>query len=458
MRQILRKWTMHVHPAKVMVMGFAALIILGTILLNMPMATQEGESIGFVNALFTATSATCVTGLIVFDTGSTFSLFGQLVILALIQCGGLGFMTMATMLFMALGRRISLRSRMLLQESLATSGLQGVVKMTRRVFCMTAVVEGVGALLLATRFIPRYGWAKGIYYGIFHSISAFCNAGFDVVGGLPNYRDDVVVNLVIMALVVVGGLGFAVIFDLMNRKRRQVKRLQLHTKVVLIVTGSLIVLGTVFFLALEWNNPQTLGDPDMPLYAKPIAAAFQAITPRTAGFETFAQAKFTMPSRLMTIILMFIGASPASTGGGVKTTTAAVVFLMVMATVRGRRDVTIFKRRLPMMLVARAIVIMLISFVLVIAVSMGVSLVENGVHGAGAVGFEEILFESVSAFGTVGLTMGITPILHDASKILIALLMFAGRVGPLTLTLALAARQHDNEDTFRYAEDRVLVG
>lgn len=307
------------RPERVMALGFLALILLGGVLLSLPCAAQNGRSIGLGNGLFTATSAVCVTGLVAVDTGTTFSLFGQLTLLLLIQIGGLGFMAFATLTMMLLGRKIGLRDRMLLRESMNTSGMSGLVRLTRWYLTAALVIEGGGAVLLAIRFVPLLGWGKGVYFSIFHAVSAFCNAGFDLFGhfsSLTAFQNEPLVLLTISALIVLGGTGFAVLGEV-TRQRFQWRELSLHSRLVLGMTGVLLLMGMTFFCLTEWHNPATLGGISG-AGNKLVNALMQSTTMRTAGFNSVDLASMRQSSKLMSIILMFIGASPASTGGGVK--------------------------------------------------------------------------------------------------------------------------------------------
>lgn len=452
----------HLKPVQILVGGFALVILVGSILLNLPIASRSGESVGYLNALFTSTSAVCVTGLVVVETGSTFSIFGQIVIIALIQFGGLGLMTCATFLFMILRKRITLKERLVMQEALNESGLQGLVKLTRSILIMTLTVELVGAALLSTRLVPYYGFAKGLYYSFFHSISAFCNAGFDVFGtgqSLMPFREDFMINFTIMALIIIGGLGFTVILEANNKRR--FNRLSLQAKVVLSMSALLIVLGTLVIAVLEWNNPGTLGAEGMNPFEKIMAAMFQSVSARTAGYATVDQAALMPASKFFTVILMFIGASPASTGGGIKTTTIAVLILLVISVIRGKREIEIFGKSLSWGTITRAVTIALLALVLVVGVTMVISMIELGLgdpmvaHG----GLEDVLFESVSAFGTVGLSANLTPFLGTVSRILLILTMFIGRLGPMTLALFFAIRQNTRKRAhIKRPEDRLMVG
>ncbi|KPU42123.1 Ktr system potassium uptake protein B [Oxobacter pfennigii] len=438
-------------PVQILSIGFALLILLGAVLLTLPVSSAKGESTSFLTALFTATSAVCVTGLVVVDTGTYWSVFGQIVILLLIQIGGLGFMSFATLIAFIVGKKITLKERLVMQEAMNSFSIQGLVKLARYVLIFTFTIEGIGALLLAVKFIPVYGLGKGIYFSIFHSISAYCNAGFDLIGNFQSlvpFQGSIIINFTIMSLIIIGGMGFVVHSDIYRKK--EFKKFSLHSKVVLLTTLVLFVLGTIIFFLLEYNNPGTLGS--MSFMKKIIAALFSAVTPRTAGFNTIDLASMTTASKFITIILMFIGASPGSTGGGIKTTTAAAIILTIISVIKGREDTEIFGKRLSRAIVLRALAIAVISLALVVFNVIILSITEKGAE------FMEIIYESVSAFGTVGLSLGLTPELTAIGKIIILLTMYAGRVGPLTLTLALAKKQLKNAAAVKYPEDRVLVG
>ncbi len=439
------------NPAQTLVLGFASIILIGAILLNLPIASQTGESVGFINAIFTATSAVCVTGLVVVDTGTYWTMFGKTVILLLIQIGGLGFMTMATLVFFIIGKRISLRERLIMQEALNQFNISGLVRLTRHILLTTFIIEGIGAFFLSLKFIPQYGIAKGIFFGVFHSISAFCNAGFDLIGNgrsLTPYVDDTLVNVVLWLLIIVGGLGFTVIMDLLKFKK--FSKLTLHTKLVLSITGILILTGFIFIFILEFNNPDTLKN--LTIKGKFLGSMFQGITPRTAGFNTLPIDKLTMASKFFIIILMFIGGSPGSTAGGTKTTTAGVLILSIVSIIRAKNDTVVFNRRVAKDLINRALAIVMIGVLWVLVVTMLLSITEAN-HD-----FLDIFFEVVSAFGTVGLSLGMTSNLSLIGKVLISITMFAGRIGTLTLVFALGRKQKNSKGLIRYPEGKVMVG
>ncbi len=455
MGQWLLKKIHALKPVQILAMGFLCIILLGALLLTLPIATVDRDTLGFVDALFTATSAVCVTGLIVVNTGVTFSLFGQIVILCLIQIGGLGFMTITAMIFMMIGKRITLRERLVIQEAFNAESLQGMVKMVRNALLVTFTIEGTACILFTIRFAFEYDLAHAVYYAVFLSVSAFCNAGFDPFGfenSITPYVADPIVNFLIMALIVLGGMGFSVILDVIHVRRWS--RLTLHSRVVLLVTAVLILSGTLMICLLEWNNPLTLDNGLNPA-EKVMAAGFQSVTLRTAGFDTIGQGGLTPAGQMVSIILMFIGASPASTGGGIKTTTFFIVLLSTIVMVRRKEDYNIYHRRLNLSLVRRAQAIVFLALGLVLVDTVVISAVESMTGGTESLA--DVLFEVVSAFGTVGLTTGITPSLNAASKILISLTMFIGRVGPLTVSMALAGHMR-KPDAVRYPEGRIMVG
>lgn len=436
-------------PVQILAIGFAIVIFTGAVLLNLPVATVDGSRTPFVDCVFISTSATCVTGLVTVDTGTHWSYFGKTVIICLIQIGGLGFMSFATLFALLMGRRITLKERLVMQESLNYFNLQGLVKMVRYVLTFTFLVEGAGALLLSTQFIPEFGVGKGIYYSIFHSISAFCNAGFDLFGdfqSLTGYYNNSVVILTIGGLIAFGGLGFYVWQEIYNYKG--LKKLSLHSKLAILVTLILIFGGAVLMYILEYNNPGTMKN--MSMKGKVLSSLFASITPRTAGFNSISTNDMSSGGKALTIILMFIGGSPGSTAGGIKTTTLGLLVITVISAIRGREDAEIFKKKISKDIVYRALVITVIALCLVITDIMILSITEVGAP------LDFIVYEVVSAFGTVGLTIGLTTKLSVVGKIIISLTMYAGRVGPLTLVLALSNKKSNN--SVRYPEDKILVG
>lgn len=438
------KWS----PPRILVSGFALIILLGAFLLSMPFASASGERLPFIDALFTATSATCVTGLVVVDTGTYFSVPGQIILMVLFQLGGLGFMTMATLFALVLRKRISLRERLLLQEAMNQTSMEGIVRLIRRVIVYSLSIELIGAILFASRFSLDMPFGKAVYYGIFHSISAFNNAGFDIFGefrSLTLYVTDPVVNITAVLLVIFGGLGFVVLSDLMEFRNK--RKLSLHSKVVLSITGWLIGLGTLVVFIFEFTNPLTLGSLDWG--AKLFSSLFQAVMPRTAGFNSLDLTVLRQATQFFIIILMFIGASPGSTGGGIKTTTFATLVGAVFSMIRGRDDIVLFRNRLGKDRIFKALTITVLSLALVIFVTMLLSMIEDQ-------SFLILLFEATSAFATVGLSLGLTGELSDVGKIIIAITMFAGRLGPLTLAYALGPRTE--KELYRHPEGKITIG
>ncbi len=426
-------------PARTIVVSFAAVILTGTLLLMLPIASKSGTFTPFVNALFTATSATCVTGLIVYDTFTHWSHFGQVVILLLIQIGGLGLVTFTTFFNILIGRKLGLRGMKLAQESISTdslAGLRGIIKM---VVLVSLCIELIGAVGLSTVFVPKYG-RRGIFISLFLAISAFCNAGFDILGfegqyvSLTNYNSSPVVLGTISLLIIVGGLGFVVWHDLWEYHKT--RKLILHTKVVLTVTAFLLVTGFVAFLAIEYKNPMTMGA--MPWGEKMLAAAFQSVTCRTAGFNSIPMEGLLGASKVFSIILMFIGAAPGSTAGGIKVTTLAVVVMTVLSVVQGNDDTIIAHRKINAHAVYKALTIMMLSL-FAVAVCSGVIYftMEQIVPDISGL---DVVFEEVSAFATVGLTAGVSGIANTASKAMLIFSMFFGRVGPVSLALSLSLR------------------
>ncbi len=449
------------HPTQIVTAGFVVLIILGAVLLSLPVSTMPGKGMSFLDAFFTSTSAVCVTGLIVVDTGTTFSLFGQIVLLVLFQAGALGLMTVTTMVFLLFGKRITLSERMVLRETLNEFDLSGLVKMILRVLKVTLLAELGGALLLAIRFVPLFG-ARGVYYSIFHAVSAFCSAGFDLMGAeyspycsMAPFASDPLVLITLLALVLLGGLGFWAITDIFSMSRiRERKGVSRYTKLVLVANAVLTVIGLVAVYAAELGNKNTLGNLDAGSQA--LGGLFQALMPRTGGFSTFNQANLLPVSKMIAVVMMFIGASPASTGGGIKTTTAAIMMLAVISGIVGRRDVTLRGRRISIGTVQRAAIITLSSFAFAAAASLVLITIEGGRGGLFTT--ENIIFEVVAAFGTAGMSTGITPQLSVASRVVLMLVMFVGRVGLMTLVIALASRPGRNDSLVRYPEERIMVG
>lgn len=449
---MLKRLFTKMHPPQILASGFIIIILIGTILLTTPMASVDGRSVPFVDALFTATSAMCLTGLVVVDTATIYSVFGQMVIMLLIQIGGLGFMTMSTLFALVLKKRISLRERLILQEALNQNSMEGIVRLIRKIIIYSLSIEFVAFVLLTLRWSVDFPFAEAVYFGMFHAISLFNNAGFDLFGGVSGrfsglalFTNDPIVSIIAMALIILGGIGFIVMSDLMEYKKR--KRLLLHTKVVLFTSAVLIVGGAVVIFTFEFTNPATLG----PLNggSKVLASFFHAVSPRSGGVSTLDVGSFRQATQFFLIILMFIGASPGSTGGGIKTTTFAILIGAMIAMVRGKDDIVMFRHRLAKDRIYKAITLTLFALVIVIISAMVLSTTEN--HQ-----FLMILFEVTSAFGTVGLSMGLTPELSTIGKIIISFLMFLGRLGPLTLAYALNPKKE--KELFRYPEGKITIG
>lgn len=439
---------------RLLAIGFALIILTGTVLLTLPISSAEGISTPFEDALLTATSATCITGLVVYDTATHWSLFGQAVILCMIQVGGLGFMTLGSALVLLLRRNGTVSDRKQIAEALNTSDYQTATQTLKHVIAGTVAFEGAGAIVLAARFIPDFGFAGGVWRGVFTSISAFCNAGFDLFGtvqpfsSITGYADDLVVNLTLAGLIILGGLGFLVWEDLYTN--HSWKKLSLFSKTVLITSGSLILLGTILIFALEYTNPETLGE--MSLRNKLLASFFQSISPRTAGFNSIDLAATTESTQVLIIILMFIGASSGSTGGGVKVSTVAVLGAAMKSVLRGEKDATLFKKRISADTVNRALTLVFFPLILVLIGSVAINVAEPHVT------FMDALFECTSAFATVGLSMSVTPTLSLFSKIIIILLMYLGRVGMITVSYALLTDRRKRRNTLRYPEGDILIG
>ena len=439
-------------PGRLIVLVFLGMILLGAGLLCLPAASRSGQPTDFLTSLFTATSATCVTGLIRVDTGMHWSMFGQAVILLLIQVGGLGFMTIACLFFFALRRKIGLRQRMVIAQALGSDSYSGLVSLVRNILRGTAAVEGAGALILFFRFLPEFGFGRALWYGVFHSVSAFCNAGFDVLadvdvgGSLCRYVSDPVVNLTIMALIVIGGLGFAVWGDI--RHNRRFSRMQVYTRLVILITLVLIFGGAGIIAALEWNNPGTIGGMTVP--QKLLAVLFQSVTLRTAGFASFDQNALRDVTKAFCDMLMLVGGSSGSTAGGVKTVTVGVILLATWSTARGRSDVRVMRRTIPQRAVSSALAL----FILVLAISIFGALFLCVTDG---VSLENAVYETISALCTVGLTTGITPALSAASQIVLIVLMFFGRLGIMTISVGFMAAD-PAEDRVKYAETKIMIG
>lgn len=441
-------------PTQMLGMGFAVVILIGTFLLSLPISVPPGRPISFLDAMFTATSAICVTGLIVKDTPVDFSLFGQGVILGLIQIGGLGYMSVATIFLVVLGKRIGLRERLVIQETLSTFTLEGLIRYLFGIIKFTFAVEAAGGILLAFRFAQDMPPARAAYFGLFHSISAFNNAGFSLFSNsLMDYRDDGLVNAVVITLVILGGLGFLVYQDVLQRLRREVFRLSLHTRIVLVTTAVLISLGSTTVFLFELHNPEGLKT--FPWWDKMVTAFFQATSVRTAGFNTVDIGALTPPTLYFLLLLMFIGGSPGSTGGGIKTTTVALMAAALWSTMRGREEVTLYYRRIPPQVIAKAFFLAAMAMFLVTGITLLLLYTEGNT-------MLRTLFEVTSAASTVGMSTGdggsrsFCALFSEFGKGVIILTMLIGRIGPLAI--GITTMTHVQRSRFRYPEGKVIVG
>ena len=434
------------NAVQTLALGFAALILLGGVLLALPMSSRDGNALPFLDALFTSASASCVTGLVLYDTWTQFTLFGQAVILLLIQVGGMGFMTVSILVAILLHRRIGLRQRSILMDSVGALQMGGIVRLTRRAIRVTLTCEGTGAALLALWFCPRYGLGRGLWMSLFHAVSSFCNAGFDLLGtgtSLTSIAGEPLPNIVLMALVICGGLGFLVWDDLLVHGRH-VRRWRLHSKIVVFSTTLLFAGGAMAFYFIERDYAFAGAGPGK----RALMAAFQSVTCRTAGFNTAPLTALSQSGTLLTMSLMFIGAGSGSTGGGAKVNTIAVLFLSAAAQVRRKEDVNVFRRRLDTATIQRAYSSVSVFFMACLAGTMVMCL--QGIS------LDSALFEAISAVGTVGLTRGVTPYLPELSKLTVLLMMFAGRVG--SMSVAMAVTRDKPQPKLRNIPEKILIG
>ncbi len=440
----------HFLPAQVLAISFIVAILAGTLLLLLPVSTTSGQ-ISFIDALFTSTSAVCVTGLIVRDTPTTFSFAGQVIILLLIQVGGLGIMTFSTMILLASGRRIAITDRILVQEGYQPGFAWEIKSLVKNIFLFTFIIEFAGFLLLLVRFRETLPWPKALYSSLFHAVSAFCNAGFSLNSdSLMSYRGDILVNATVIGLIILGGLGFLVIREMsgfiFKFFRGAKTHVSLHSKIVLSISAALIGVSFIIFLGLEWDHSLKL----FSLKERILASLFQVVTPRTAGFNTVDLTSLGPASILLLLLLMFIGASPGSTGGGVKTSTFGVVLAFIRSRIAARESIHLFYRTIPQENVIKAFTIISLSLCLIFISSFVVCFSQPGIL------MRDVFFEVFSAFGTVGLSLGITPHLTSLSKIFLIITMYAGRVGPLTLLYAFSRRKALGK--FEYVEEKLMIG
>lgn len=445
---------------QIVALGFFGVIFLGGVLLWLPFCNQK--PIAFIDALFSSVTSVCVTGLITIVPAEQFTLAGQIVMLALIQVGGLGVVACMSAFFLIMGKKITMQGRIVIQQAYGLDTLSGLVRFIIRILKGTFLIEGIGALLYAVKFIPEFGVIRGIWYGIFHSVSAFCNAGIDILGStsLIEYVDSPLINFTTMLLIVMGGLGFPVWYNVLENIRKEAAsrgmirrvftRLGLQAKIVLSMTVFLILAGTIGFFLLEYNNPATMGNLSVP--EKLMASAFQSVTTRTAGYASVSQSGLTAGSRFLGCILMFIGGSPAGTAGGIKTTTAAMLFLTALSVLRGRKDTECFGRRVADDIVRSGITITLITFIFWLAGVMALGIFEPGRD------FLDLMYEASSAIGTVGLSADLTPQLSMASHVVLMLMMYIGRIGPLTMALVFAGKADKSVQFRELPEKRIMLG
>ncbi len=445
---------------QLIVVGFLTAILIGTVLLMLPISSAAGEVTSFTEALFTATTSVCVTGLVVVDTYAHWSLFGKIVILFLIQCGGLGIMSFTTFLMLLIGRNVTLKNRLLLEDAFNLNTLKGLVRFLIKVVKGTLLIEAIGAVLYSFVFVKRFGLAKGVFVSVFNAVSAFCNAGMDIIGNqsLAEYVGNPLINFVTMALIILGGIGFIVWWDVVRvlqlirtkeiSVRQFFQKLSLHSKVVFTATAGLIFVGAVSVFILEYSNPATLGG--LSFGNKIQAALFQSVTTRTAGFFTIPQQSMRDSTSLICMILMFIGGSPVGTAGGIKTTTAALLLIAAWSMVRGNQEASAFKRTIPLVNVRKALAVILISFLTMLVATIVLLTFEEGA-------FMDIMYETISAIGTVGLTRNYTGSLNEIGRYIIIILMYLGRIGPISLAIAFSYKKGQG-NLVSYPKEEVTVG
>ena len=454
MNSFLANKRKRLNPAKVMLLGYFMVILVGTALLVLPISRQNGVDVNFLTALFTSTSATSVTGLVVVDTSQTWSIFGRIVILCLIQIGALGFMTFTSIFFFIMNRKIGLSQRLLIMQSLNLHDMKGVIRLIRHVLLGTFVFQGIGTILLWIRFIPRYGAWRGFGLGVFHSVAAFANAGFDLFGynyafyGLSDHAGDEVVITIVMILAIIGGLGFFVWEDILQSRFR-FKRLHLHSKLVLSISFCLIFIGWGLFFVIERNNPYTIGDMSLPSALH--ISLFQVIMPRSAGFSVISQGQLLGATRMVVMLLMLIGGSAGSTAGGIKNVTAGILFLSAINYFRGRSRLTVFGRTIPTAQIKSALALSMLVLCFALIGSVIISVIQPYLP------FSAVLFETISAIATCGLSYGITSSLASASQIVLILFMFCGRVGIMTLGMVAFFGQN-NDEKIKHPETWVMMG
>lgn len=433
-------------PPFILVIGYLLIIAVGTLLLMLPISNHSGHAPHWIVSLFTSVSAACVTGLVVVDVNSTYTVFGETVILVLMQLGGLGFMTLATLFALLMGRRLSLKDRLLLKEAINADSMEGIVRIIRKVLIFSFTIQAIAAIVLALRWMREMPVGQAIYYGIFHSVSLFNNGGFDLFGSsFQQYAGDFVFNTIASVLVISGGLGFLVLSDLFDFRR--LRRLTLHSKMVLSVSGALIVLGALVLFIFEFTNVRTLGSLDWE--GKVYASVFQSVSTRSSGTSTVDISGLRQASQFFIMLLMIIGASPGSTGGGIKTTTFLLMIGALLAVIRGQKEIVFFRHRVPRDIMMRSLTIIILALFIFSIVVMLLLMTEDAP-------FLALAFEAASAIGTVGLSVGVTPGLSDAGKLIICVTMFIGRIGPLTI--AYAIRPRSTKTLYRRPEGHIVIG
>lgn len=458
------KWIKELNPVQIIVLGYLILILLGTGLLSMPFSNSEGTTTNLIDSLFTACSAVCITGLTVVDTFSHWSTAGKVIIISLIQIGGLGFMTMVTLVFMALHKKITFKERTILQESLNLNQKNDIVKFVKYIFIFTLIIESLGAILLFLSFIKKYSLSESIFYSIFHSISAFCNAGFDILGNnsLTDYIKDGYFCFVMSVLIITGGLGFTVWAEIINTLkniiikkyslRYSTKKLSLHSKLTIIITCMLLISGTVFFFISEYHNINTLED--FGFIEKLIAASFQSVTLRSAGFYTISQKELYDGSKLISMIFMAIGGSPTGTAGGIKTVTIGIIVLAIIAVIKGNDSINIFGRCINMYTLQKALAVTITMIIFIICGTVILTFTEAN----SGYDFINLLYEMVATITTVGLSTGITPYLTSIGKIVIIIGMFFGRLGPITIAIAISSNKNNTGNLIHYPQEDIMIG
>lgn len=452
----MMKKKLSLSTTQIILLGFLITIFIGSILLSLPVSSADGQAVPYIDALFTATTATCVTGLVTVPTATTWSLFGQVVILVLIQVGGLGIITIMTGVMLLLNRRIGVSDRLLIQDAFNLNTMSGLVSFVRKVLLGTLIIEGIGAALYMLVFVPDFG-ARGIWISVFNSVSAFCNAGMDIIGlnSLCNYATDPLVNFTTSALIILGGIGYIVWWDVIRvlktrtkQNRKVFRHLTLHSKIAIFSTFVLLVSGTVLFLIFEYNNPLTIRN--LSFFDKLQVAAFQSVTTRTAGFATVPQEDLTNASSMVALLLMFIGGSPVGTAGGVKTVTMAVLVCSALSSIRSRNETALFGRSVSRQSITKAVAVVTASF----AIAFTSTVLLSAVMNESAL---DILFETVSATATVGLSRNLTGSLNLAGKIIIIVTMYFGRVGPISLAVALGSKK-TSQNIVKNPTEEISIG